>query len=75
LESNSGGILTINYRITVNGKRILDDRPQCIPGRPCQVGFVFENEDELVPGIWRMEVFFRGKKLIEREFMVGKEEF
>jgi hypothetical protein len=78
-----GGIMTIVYRLTVpepgisvrasgERKRILDHLLQCVPGRGCMAGFSFEREDEIVPGIWKMEMFFRGKKLVEHEFTVEK---
>jgi hypothetical protein len=79
------GILTVLYRISVpgpgssggtaaEGQRVLTDRPQCILGRPCVVGFVFEREDEIVPGKWLLEVSFRGKTLIEHEFTVDRKD-
>jgi hypothetical protein len=38
------------------------------------VGFVFEREDEIVPGKWLLEVSFRGKTLIEHEFTVDRKD-
>jgi Domain of unknown function (DUF3859) len=81
VSSPADGILTVLYRISVpepgltggsapGRQRVLTDRPQCILGRPCVVGFVFEREDEIVPGKWLLEVSFRGKTLIEHEFTV-----
>jgi len=80
VSSPAEGILTVLYKISVpdpavtggstRGQRVLTDRPQCILGRPCVVGFVFEREDEIIPGKWLLEVSFRGKTLIEHEFTV-----
>jgi hypothetical protein len=75
------GILTVLYKISVPEpglpgraasarQRVLTDRPQCILGGPCVVGFVFEREDEIIPGEWLLEVSFRGKTLIEHRFTV-----
>jgi hypothetical protein len=78
------GILTVLYKISVpepglpgnsaaGRRRTLTDRPQCVLGRTCVVGFVFETEDEIVPGTWLLEVSFRGKTLMAQEFTVYRE--
>jgi hypothetical protein len=78
------GILTVLYKISVpepglpgdsvkGRRRTLTDRPQCVLGKPCVVGFAFETEDEIVPGTWLLEVSFHGKTLIERQFTVYRE--
>jgi hypothetical protein len=55
-------------------QRVVTDRPQCVLGKPCLVGFEFEREDEILPGEWQFEVSFRGKTLIEHRFTVYRKE-
>jgi Domain of unknown function (DUF3859) len=55
-------------------RRVSIDRPQCVVGKPCLVGFVFEREDEIVPGDWLLDVSFRGKTLIAHKFTVYRKE-
>ena len=79
------GILTVLNRTSVpepglaggsslERQRVLTDRPQCVVGKPCVVGFMFEREDEILPGQWLIEVSFRGKTLIEHEFTIYRKE-
>ena len=36
-------------------------------------GFIFEYKEELIPGIWTFEYFYKGRRIMQKEFNVKKE--
>ncbi|MGA9294513.1 MAG: DUF3859 domain-containing protein [Ignavibacteriaceae bacterium] len=36
-------------------------------------GFIFEHNEELIPGIWTIEYFYEGRRILQKEFDVKKE--
>jgi len=45
----------------------------CLLNSPCFAGYRFDNENEIVPGQWRFEVFSGDTKLLETEFVVERD--
>ena len=41
-------------------------------GALCVVGYSFENEWEIVPGVWPEQIWYQDQMLAERSFTVGK---
>lgn len=46
---------------------------ECTAGEPCATSYTIEAGDEIIPGEWRLEVQYRGRKIGERRFLMRYE--
>lgn len=79
--ANARGLVRLRYKTMMPAPGVRDFRTgqmtreidrieECILGRPCLTGYIFESPDEIIPGEWRFTVSFRGKELISKSFIV-----
>jgi len=50
-----------------------EDQMLCMVEKPCYVGYRLQQQREILPGEWRMELLFEGAKIYEATFVVVQE--
>jgi hypothetical protein len=43
---------------------------ECVAGETCATSYLIETADEIVPGQWRLELRYRGRKVMEKVFVM-----
>ncbi|HEX4325284.1 MAG TPA: DUF3859 domain-containing protein [Burkholderiales bacterium] len=46
---------------------------ECEAGETCFTSYAIETKDELLPGEWRLELYYRGRKVMEQRFVMRYE--
>jgi len=46
---------------------------ECEAGETCFTSYAIETKDELIPGEWRLELYYRGRKVMEQRFVMRYE--
>jgi hypothetical protein len=46
---------------------------ECEAGVTCFTSYSIEGKDEVIPGEWRLELYYRGKKVMEQRFVMRYE--
>lgn len=46
---------------------------ECAAGETCFTSYSIEGKDEIIPGEWRLELYYRGRKVMEQKFVMRYE--
>lgn len=46
---------------------------ECEAGQTCFTSYAIEGPDEIIPGQWSLELYYRGRKVMEQRFMMRYE--
>jgi len=46
---------------------------ECEAGDTCFTSYAVEGRDEIIPGEWRLELYYRGRKVMEQRFVMRYE--
>jgi len=79
--TNAGGIVRLRYKTIVPAPGLRDPRTgqmtreidgvtECILGKACLAGYTFDKPNEILPGEWRLVVWFGNEELLSKSFTV-----